>query len=120
MVSLLEQSEAQTLGLADEAHWCEKFRIEFLHFPIADFSTPSNSEDFKAFTRTLHTLITQGAQCVIHCRGGVGRAGMTATSVLMHAGLSSQSAMQTVTDARGLSVPETDNQKAFIQKIERE
>ena len=56
---------------------------------------------------------------VVHCRGGIGRAGLTASSVLVHAGLDAEEAMATVSNARGESVPETQDQKAFVQQIER-
>ena len=119
LVSLLESSEADLLGLADEAAWCEQFQLEFLHYPITDFSTPTSVIDFAVFTRNLHLRIQDGAQVVIHCRGGIGRAGMTASSVLIHSGYGADVAIGTVSKARGKAVPETDDQKAFITDIER-
>jgi len=119
LVSLLEITEAAQLGLEDEARWCAVHRLEFLHYPIEDFSTPSNLDDFATFTQTLHTLVQNGAHMVVHCRGGIGRAGLTASSVLVHAGLDAEEAMATVSNARGESVPETQDQKAFVQQIER-
>lgn len=119
VVSLLENIEAENLGLGEEASWCAKHRMEFMHYPIADFSTPANLDQFLEFTRTLYALIEDGAHIVIHCRGGIGRAGTTASSVLLHAGVGASEAMHTVSKARGVSVPETEDQKAFIRDVEK-
>jgi len=118
LVSLLEKAEASTLGLATEADWCRQFQMEFLHFPIADFSTPASIDAFSEFTEMLLTQIQQGAHTVIHCRGGIGRAGMTASTVLVHAGFTATDAIALVSKSRGVAVPETKEQTKLIQQIE--
>jgi len=118
LVSLLENAEASILGLDTEADWCGRYQMEFLHFPIADFSTPTNTEEFAKFTQMLHAQIQHGAHTVIHCRGGIGRSGLTACSVLVQAGLSASDAIDLVSESRGEAVPETEDQTALIQQIE--
>lgn len=118
LVSLLENTEANTLGLATEADWCRQFQMEFLHFPIADFSTPASIDAFSEFTKMLLTQIQQGAHTVIHCRGGIGRAGMTASTVLVHAGFTATDAIALVSKSRGVAVPETNEQTKLIQQLQ--
>ncbi len=118
LISLLEHSEADQLGLASEKQWCAKHQLTFLQYPIDDYSIPMRQSHFAQFIEELFTLITQGAHIVIHCRGGIGRSGLAASSVLLHAGFQADNAMETVSAARGETTPETHDQIAFIQQME--
>jgi len=56
-----------------------------------------------------------GGRVVIHCRQGVRRAGLTAACVLLAAGENVGAALQVLTEARGVEIPETNGQQVWIE-----
>jgi len=53
----------------------------------------------------------------VHCRQGIGRSGLVASGVLMSSGIKANEAMQIVSSARGISVPETPEQRRWIEEL---
>jgi protein-tyrosine phosphatase len=51
---------------------------------------------------------------LVHCRQGVGRTGLIAVCLLMKKGMSPGAAVEQVSVARGVAVPETDEQREWI------
>ncbi len=80
IVSLLEQHEITELGLRQEKELCEKYAIQFIHFPIPDRSLPPKSRQTEEFIHTLSQLTTR---VLIHCRMGIGRSTIIAASILL-------------------------------------
>ena len=118
LVSLLAPGEASELGLQDEAALCASQGMRFINFPIEDMTLPSNLESYVAFTTDLHRNVSQGNQVVVHCRAGIGRSGITACAVLMHEGIPAGESIDAVTQARGVQIPDTDEQRRFIHQLE--
>jgi len=58
-----------------------------------------------------------GKNVLVHCRQGIGRSGLIASGVLMNSGIKPDEAMQIVSSARGISVPETPEQRRWIEKL---
>jgi protein-tyrosine phosphatase len=50
----------------------------------------------------------------IHCRGGIGRSSLMAAAVLVQLGAAPEQAWDTVSVARGMPVPETEEQRAWL------
>lgn len=120
IVSLLESSEAYELGLKDEPNLTEQNNMEFIHFPIVDRNVPSHQPSFIALVNRLFTDITNGVNTVIHCRGGIGRTGMTACAILMLDGLSVDDAFTLISDKRGINCPDTEAQWDYMASLEME
>lgn len=118
VVSFLEKSEEIELELTEEKNLCQKNDIEFISFPITDRSV-SDDNDFLNLVSTLYHKITQGKKAVLHCRAGIGRSGITATGILIKHGYSGDEAFKIVSEARGIQVPDTDEQKLWILKNEQ-
>ena len=118
VVSFLEKSEEIDLDLVEERHFCEQNDIEFISFPIADRGVPSGKAFFNLVSK-LHNKIVHGEKAIFHCRGGIGRAGITAASILIKHGFSSDEAFKTVSEARGLTVPDTEEQKLWVIENEQ-
>ena len=113
VVSFLERSEEIELELTEEKSVCEQNGIEFLSFPIADRCVPVDVEFFNLVSNIYHKII-QGKKAILHCRGGIGRAGITASCILIKHGLSGCAAFQEVSESRGLQVPDTVEQKNWV------
>lgn len=116
VVSLLEEGEAQELGLAEEKVVCEGAGIEFRSFPIIDRRLPSDAEAVSCLSKWAHARITQGCGWVFHCRAGIGRSGMMAASVLVHEGFTVREAFACISAARGLTVPDTPGQLEWVEQ----
>jgi protein-tyrosine phosphatase len=116
VVSLLEEVEQFDVGLADEEALCCRFGMCYTSFPIVDRDTPSTTEAL-GIAGSLHRNISDGEHVVIHCRAGIGRTGLMASAVLVQEGYSPAEAIHIVSFARGVLVPDTDEQDAWIRAL---
>lgn len=117
VVSLLEAAEARRLGLQDEQQYCQQAGLRFISHPVIDHGLPVGQSMLELASR-LHGDIRQGEGVVIHCFAGIGRTGMLSSCVLMAAGYSADDATLMVSQARGVSVPETERQMDWIYNQE--
>ncbi len=114
VISLLEPVEARRLGLDAERRECQAQGMAFVSFPIADMGVPKSVDRFSAITLQLFQQIEAGINTLVHCRAGVGRSGLFAAGVLLHAGMDAEQAFAHVSKMRGLRVPETISQHAWL------
>ena len=117
VVSLLTPSEVAEFDLNNQEKLCQANGIEFMSFPIVDRSVPSSLDAFGELLTAITGQLTHGKNVVIHCRQGIGRAGLVAISVLILAGLKQVAATQRVSLARGTAAPETPEQRRWIQEF---
>ena len=117
VVSLLEVAEAAELGLETESELCRQHGIDFVSFPIPDLGLPESNKAISLAGR-IFSEISAGRKIVIHCRAGIGRTGIVAGAVLLHAGLSSSAAISLISQARGVQVPDTAEQKEWLGAME--
>jgi len=116
IVSLLEGWEQRELGLGDEAKLCEKNNIEYVSFPIPDRGLPSTDLAL-VLAEELHADICAGKHIAIHCRAGIGRTGIIAGAVLLKTGRTAKEAFALISDARGVQVPDTEEQENWLSSI---
>ena len=114
LVSLLEQDEADMLGLGDEGHLAEKIGLRFLSHPIPDVHVPPDTASFQTFVADLANRLRAGEHIGVHCRGSIGRATVTAACTLIQLGWTPRAALAAIETARGLSVPDTQEQEDWI------
>ncbi|WP_417388545.1 protein-tyrosine phosphatase family protein [Gimesia sp.] len=120
VVSLLEDQEAIEIGLEEEPQLAEKHGMQFSSFPIADRCLPESAAAFADFTRTLYQGILKGSHTVVHCRAGIGRAGMTAAGILLQHGLTTSQAFELISKQRRVPVPDTPEQYHWVLKHEQQ
>ena len=118
LVSLLESDEAAELGLGEELVCCASHGIEFLSLPVPDLGAPRDSAAFVTAATDLAQLLREGRHIAVHCRQSVGRSGLLAVSVAVASGLELGEAVETVSEARGVQVPETPTQLAWLRRYE--
>jgi protein-tyrosine phosphatase len=114
VVSLLTPDEVADLDLADEAELCRKRGIQFLAFPIADRTAPLSKDATLALLTKIADHLASGRNLAIHCRHGIGRAGLLGACLLILSGLDPEAAIERVSAARGCPVPETAEQRKWI------
>lgn len=114
VLSLLTSDEERELGLRDEGGEVEGQGMEFASFPVPDRQVPRSeaklAEELERVSRTLST----GKNFLVHCRQGIGRSGLVAACLLVKKGMSPGAAVEAVSAARGLPVPETTEQRDWI------
>ena len=114
LISLLEPKEALNLGLRDEAFLSKQAKMSFTNFSIPDMQIPCNPNQFIDLALNLSQEIQSGQWIHIHCRSGIGRCALMATTILYFLGYEPKEAMDLVSQYRKLQVPDTEEQKTFI------
>jgi protein-tyrosine phosphatase len=117
VASLLEQEEITELDLAEERSLCESNGVLYLSFPIRDRSIPISRQDALTFARMLANLLQERKSVIIHCRQGVGRSALIAACVLVVTGISVDKAFERIENARGCSVPDTEEQHKWVVEV---
>lgn len=120
IVSLLEADETEAFELAREAEFCEANNISFFSFPIADRRVPVSKNELLKLLNKLKTLLAKGKNIGIHCRQSIGRSALLAAALMVLFGISPSDAFQQLSEVRGLEVPETDEQRSWIEKFAEE
>jgi len=120
VVSLLENDEAAQLGLDHEHNMTESKGLQFFSFAIPDRGVPASTGDALEFLTQLTSVLGAGKNVAVHCRQGIGRSGMLAAALLMTSGVTANEAVDIVTKARGIAVPETSRQLEWLQDFSSE
>ncbi|KAJ3316631.1 hypothetical protein HDU76_001663 [Blyttiomyces sp. JEL0837] len=60
-----------------------KYGMDIIRLPIAEGSCPDSMEDVEVIMDVLERRISEGSNVLVHCRGGVGRAGLIACCFLI-------------------------------------
>jgi protein-tyrosine phosphatase len=128
IVTLIEDFEFNMLGVPDLGKQIQARGIEWHHLPIQDVAPPDGR--FEAgWLRSGPVLLAHlraGRRVLVHCRGGLGRAGTVAARLLVELGAAPAEAVRIVRQIRpgaietrlqqdyvlGLTVPAPDHSKA--------
>ena len=114
VVSLLEPHEVAELELHEQPALCLAADIEFISFPIPDRSVPASMTETERLVRALSAAVAAGKTVAIHCRAGIGRSSLIAACVLVRDGYDVERAFDIIARARGLEVPDTQAQRAWV------
>jgi protein-tyrosine phosphatase len=120
VVSLLEEEEAAQLELVQEGVLATSKGIHYISFPIPDRGVPASMQAALSLLRKIVDALEQGKNVAIHCRQGIGRSGSIAAGVLVTSGIGVERAIETVSTARGQTVPETPAQVQWIYHLPSE
>jgi ADP-ribosyl-[dinitrogen reductase] hydrolase len=117
VVTLVENHELEELDILDLEDGVIQRFMEWHHLPIVDVSVPDAN-----FERTwpeqsakLRALLANGANILVHCRGGLGRAGMIAARLLVEMGVDADAAIKQVRAKRPGAI-ETPAQEQWVKK----
>jgi ADP-ribosyl-[dinitrogen reductase] hydrolase len=111
VITLTEQYELEDLKV-------KRRFMEWHHWPISDYSVPD--KNFEASwpenSARLRCLLGTGSRILIHCKGGLGRAGMIAARLLVETGDAPETAIERVRAARDPGAIETLEQERWVAK----
>jgi len=115
VVTLIEPHEFDLLAIPNLGAEIQRRNIEWLHLPIRDVSTPSAEfeAEWPVHSRRLRDMLDEGRNILVHCRGGLGRAGMISARLLVDSGVSPEEAISRVRAARPGAI-ETRRQEEWV------
>jgi protein-tyrosine phosphatase len=120
VVSLLTPEEINELDLAEEARWCAANNIQYVPFAIPDRGVPASTAETIELARYLAGQLEEGRSVGVHCRQGIGRSALMTSSVLAAAGSDVERAFESIRAARDRPVPDTPEQRAWVDRLARE
>lgn len=115
VLTLIEPHEFDLLSVRGLPDAVRAAGLVWLHAPIPDVSVPGPA--FRAAWRTIGPRLLddlkEGRSVVVHCRGGLGRAGMVAAMLLVMMGEDAPIAVERVRSVRPGAI-ETREQEAYV------
>ena len=119
LVTLIEQHELESLGVADMPARVKAMGLEWYFLPIKDYHIPSSSFEAKWSTAgpSLRERLLAGKKIVVHCKGGLGRAGTIAAQLLVELGMTPDSAIAAVREERKGAI-ETSEQEDYVRRCQ--
>ncbi|RST31341.1 hypothetical protein HMF7854_11190 [Sphingomonas ginkgonis] len=120
VVTLIEEHEIAALEVGGLGDAVEAANMEWHHLPIPDVWVP-DAEFERCWARLgpkLQDQLAAGFNVLVHCKGGLGRAGTIASRLLVDAGWESEPALSAVREVRPGSV-ETAHQEIYVLGLGR-
>jgi len=115
LVTLLEDHEFKMLQVPEFKSAITNRTFLWRHLPITDGCAPDDrlERQWRICGSELREILNRGGRIVVHCRGGLGRAGTVAARLLIELGFEPQEAMQQVREARHGAI-ETREQEEYL------
>jgi ADP-ribosyl-[dinitrogen reductase] hydrolase len=112
--------EFKLLGVTELPAALERRRIPWFHLPIVDVSVPDREfeEKWQRVGPEIHKLLADGKRVLVHCRGGLGRAGTVAACLLVESGVDPEAAIAEVRRVRPGAI-ETREQERYVRNHRR-
>lgn len=118
VVTLIEEHEFAMLSVTDLGQAVRDHHMTWHHLPIRDVSVPDEAfED--AWTQVgagLRAILRDGFNVLVHCKGGLGRAGLTAARLLIELGMDPEVALTAVRKVRPGAI-ETPSQVRYVRQL---
>lgn len=117
VLTLLETAELKALKVSCLGQEIQRRGIEWRHLPIADYSVPTEVFEQQWITqgREIRERLRNGDDVLVHCKGGLGRAGMIAARLLVELGMDPDQAISSVRRVRKGAI-ETPSQLALVRR----
>ena len=117
VVSLIIHEEIAYLKVHDLPRAVRDRHMEWWHAPIPDGEAPEQDFEhaWKATGESIRNRLRLGFDVLLHCRGGLGRAGTIAARLLVELGVQPDDAIRRVRDAHEGTI-ENDSQLAHVRQ----
>lgn len=118
VVTLVEPIELTLLKVPQLGAEVQRRGMDWLHLPIPDYQPPTAEFEraWQSDGPRIRQLLRDGDSIVVHCKGGLGRAGMIAARLLVELGVPAAEAIAQVRTARGRGAIETRAQQAVVER----
>ena len=118
VVSLITDQEFDLLQVRGLPEAVQSRHMEWWHLPIPDGQPPGAEFEraWKAAGEAIRDRLRMGFDVLVHCKGGLGRAGTVAARVLVELGETCNNAIRKVRDARSREAIETREQEGHVMR----
>ena len=119
VVTLVEDHELRALRVEGLGEGVRARGMTWFHLPIRDYHTPGPAfeEAWSEAGPQLGAMLREGRDVVVHCKGGLGRAGTIAGRLLVEAGCVPAAAVDAVRAARPGAI-ETEDQRRYVLALQ--
>lgn len=120
VLTLIEASEFDLLSVMGLGDAVRARGMDWHHVPIPDLGVPAPKAmaRWRELSPQLHRILENGGRVLVHCRGGLGRAGTIAALLLVERGRPASEAMTRVRAARPGAI-ETQVQERLVTDYAR-
>jgi ADP-ribosyl-[dinitrogen reductase] hydrolase len=118
VVTLVEAAELKELGVPNLGAEVIARHMDWLHLPIPDYSVPDATfeQAWAEAGKGLRDRLLAGFDIMVHCKGGLGRAGTIAARLMIELGVPATQAVNQLRSVRPGAI-ETDAQLAYAQSF---
>ena len=118
IITLIEDHEFKILGVERMESAARSLSMDWAHLPITDVAVPDNRFDsaWEALGSRVHCLLDSHERVLVHCRGGLGRAGTLAAQILIERGAAPLAAIDKVRAVRPGAI-ETTQQANYVLQL---
>lgn len=117
IITLIEPHEIRDLKVEGIDEQTERRGMEWLHMPITDVSAPDErfAKAWRQDGARLIDRVRTGDRVLVHCKGGLGRAGTVAALMLVELGMAPDDAIRAVRQVRSPNAIETPAQESHVR-----
>jgi ADP-ribosyl-[dinitrogen reductase] hydrolase len=118
VVTLVEPKELTLLKVERLGEEVVRRHMLWFHLPIVDVSTPDQrfEREWETAGEKLRSILRNGSDVLVHCRGGLGRAGTIASRLLIELGMPAKMAIERMQAVRPGAI-ETRAQEEYVLAI---
>jgi protein-tyrosine phosphatase len=116
IVPLIEDHELETLGIKDLVQSAKKNGMDVVRFPIPDQDVPDKGQAI-ALADDIIERLKKGENVLVHCKGGLGRAGTITATTLIRLGGQHEAVIDHVRSVRPGAV-ENKKQEDFLASLD--
>jgi protein-tyrosine phosphatase len=122
VVTLLEPKELTLLRVEGLGREVLLRNMRWFHLPIVDVSIPDEQfeQEWDIAGEELRSILRRGLDVLVHCRGGLGRAGRIAARLLIELGMEPTKAIARVRAVRPGAIETRDQEQFVLDIVQRE
>lgn len=116
LVTLLQPHELKLLGVERIGEEVTRRGMAWFHLPITDGAPPDAAfeRQWQVAGGGLRALLRGGCDVLVHCRGGLGRAGTLAARLLVELGMDPRAAIAAVRAVRPGAIETSDQEDCVL------
>jgi protein-tyrosine phosphatase len=120
VLTLVTAEELVELKVEEISAATARHGMVWLHLPIVDVSTPTAAWEalWQRQRNVVHDILDAGGRVLVHCKGGLGRAGTVAARILIERGHSPENAIAAVRAVRPGAI-ETRAQEVYVKSVDQ-